>query len=133
MKYNKNELSFFEDPIFGDLFQPIMKSNSTMMRTDIIENEDSYEFKVDLPGVNKENITLNLEDGYLTISYKEEKTVEDTSKYLRKERYFGSQERSFYVGDIDLDRIEAKFENGVLEVILPKEKEEKTVKSIEIK
>ena len=133
MKYNKNELSFFEDPIFGDLFQPIMKSSSTMMRTDIIENEDSYEFKVDLPGVNKENITLNLEDGYLTISYKEEKTVEDTSKYLRKERYFGSQERSFYVGDIDLDRIEAKFENGILEVILPKEKEEKTVKSIEIK
>ena len=133
MKYNKNELSFFEDPIFGDLFQPIIKSNSTMMRTDIIENEDSYEFKVDLPGVNKENISLNLDDGYLTISYKEEKTVEDTSKYLRKERYFGSQERSFYVGDIDLERIEAKFENGVLEVILPKEKEEKSVKSIEIK
>ena len=124
MKY-KNELSFFEDPIFGDFFSPLAKTTSTMMRTDIIENEDSYEFKVDLPGVNKENISLDLNDGYLTIAYKEEKTKEDTSKYLRKERYFGSQERSFYVGDIDLNRIEAKFENGVLEVTLPKEKEEK--------
>ena len=133
MKY-KNELSFLEDPFFGDLLSPICKATPTMMRTDIIENEDSYEVKVDLPGVNKDNISIDLEDGYLTISYKEEKeNEEDTSKYLRKERYFGSQERSFYVGDIEIENVDAKFENGVLDIVLPKEKDDKVVKKIQIK
>lgn len=122
---------FFRDPFFN-------KKENKVMKTDIKENEKSYIINVDLPGYAKENIKLDITDGYLTITAKtDNKEEEIEEKYIRKERYFGECSRSFYVGEeIKEEDIEATFKNGTLKIELPKleEKElEKEVKYIEIK
>ncbi len=132
----KNELGFYEDPIFGDFFAPVFRhNNENMMKTDIKENDNNYEFIVDLPGVKKENISLDIVDGYLTIEYHEEHNEDEKNhgKFIRKERYYGSQSRSFYVGDIDKEKVDASYDNGVLKIYVPKEKETKEVKKITVK
>lgn len=94
------------------------------MRTDVRETENSYELDVDLPGFKKEEIQVELEDGYLTISASkgmEKKEDEKNSKYIRQERYSGSCSRSFYVGDnVTEQDIAAKFEDGILKLSIPK-------------
>ena len=132
----KNELGFYEDPIFGDFFAPVFRhGNENMMKTDIKENETNYEFAVDLPGVKKENISLDIEDGYLTIAYHEEHNDEEKNhgKFIRKERYYGSQSRSFYVGDIDSSKVDASYNNGVLKIFVPKEQIAKKSNKIAVK
>ena len=106
----------FSDPFFRE-------RESKIMKTDIREKEDAYLIDVDLPGFEKENIKMEIENGYLTIvattdTNKEEK---EDGKYVRKERYYGSCARSFYVGeDIVEDDIKASFRNGTLRVEVPK-------------
>lgn len=100
------------------------KRASKVMKTDVREHDDNYELVVDLPGFKKEEINLTLDDGYLSISAtkglnKEEKDKE--GKLIRQERYSGSMQRSFYVGEnLSEDKIKAKFENGVLKLNIPK-------------
>ena len=100
------------------------------MRTDVHEPDDPYEVDIDLPGFKKDEITLELQDGYLTVSAakgldKDEKTEKGT--LIRQERYAGSMQRSFYVGEqLTEEDIKAKFENGVLKLFIPK-KEAKAV------
>ncbi|MBR1635403.1 MAG: Hsp20/alpha crystallin family protein [Lachnospiraceae bacterium] len=95
-----------------------------LMKTDIKEKGNAFELAVNLPGVKKEDIQAELKDGYLTISAthgssKDEK--DDDGHYIRRERYFGSVSRSFYVGeDVTQDDIKAKYEDGVLTVDIPK-------------
>ena len=95
------------------------------MKTDIREKEGSYELDVDLPGFKKEDLKLQLENGYLTISAvrntkKDEK--DEKGKYIRQERYSGAVSRSFYVGEsITEEDIHAKFEDGILKLSIPKE------------
>ena len=97
------------------------------MKTDVKEHEDHYEVDIDLPGFKKEEIQLSLEGGYLTVSAAKglDKNQEDKKGTLiRQERYAGSLQRSFYVGEaLEEADIHAKFENGVLSLEIPKKEE----------
>ena len=100
------------------------------MKTDVRETEDGYELDIDLPGFKKDEVTAQLDNGYLTIQaskglVKEQK--DKKGKYIRKERYAGSMSRSFYVGDaITEEDVHAKYEDGILKLSVPK-KEAKAV------
>ena len=91
------------------------------MKTDVKETDEGYEVDVDLPGFNKDEIKLDLNNGYLTISTEKSLNKENKGKMLRQERYVGTMQRSFYVGEsITEEDIKAKFENGVLSLMIPK-------------
>ena len=114
------------DNFFGDHNPLFGKNGRNMMKTDIRETDDAkgYRLAVDLPGFKKEEISLDLKDGYLTISAEKglDKDEEDKKgRLLRQERYAGSCSRSFYVGDIKPEDVKAKYESGVLSVLVPKE------------
>ena len=97
---------------------------SHVMKTDIRELNNGYEVVVDLPGFTKDEVQATLENGYLTISAEKglDKDEEDKKgRILRQERYAGSCSRSFYVGDVKPEDIKAKYESGVLTVLVPKE------------
>lgn len=94
------------------------------MKTDIKESGNNYEIDIDLPGYKKEDVQAELKDGYLVITAKNESVSEDTSnkEYIRRERFYGTSSRSFYVGkDIKQEDISARFENGVLMLTVPKQ------------
>ena len=95
--------------------------NSNAFRTDILDEGDHFTLQAELPGFRKEDLQLELKDGVLTISARHEETNEEKN-YLCRERRYGSVSRSFNLEGIDEEGIRAKFENGVLELILPKEK-----------
>ena len=103
---------------------------ANMMKTDVKEQDDHYEVDIDLPGFKKDELSLELKNGYLMINAakgldKEEKE-EKTGKFVRRERYVGSMSRSFYVGeDIRQEDIHAKYESGVLRLSIPKQEEKK--------
>lgn len=137
---DREPLSFF-DGWFDD-FMPMfsrkeMKEFNSIMKTDVKETEKDYILDVDLPGFKKEDVNLNLENGYLTISAKREHKVDSENRkenFVRRERSFGQFSRSFYVGDVEQDEIEAHLENGILTIKLPKEEEKKAKSNrIEIK
>ena len=125
------------DDFFDDSF--FTRKEKNLMKTDIRELKDKYIVDVDLPGFNKKDISLSLDNGYLNIKAKTEKNDEhkDEGKYLHKERFYGECSRSFYVGEeVEEKNIKAEFKDGILKVELPKKeisKEEKTIKQIEIK
>ena len=120
---------FFNDP-FGMMNvsegrSPLYgKHAKNLMKTDIREKEDGYELAVDLPGFKKDEISIDLSNGYLTIQAAKglDKDEEDKKgKYIRKERYAGAMQRSFYVGEnLTQEDIKAKFENGILKLFVPK-------------
>ena len=120
-----------------DGFFPEFAYNSkAMMRTDIKENENEYLLDVELPGLNKDEVKISLDDGYLTIAAsKKENKEESNDKYIRKEIHTTKQARSFYVGNIDENKISASFENGILKINVPKQElpQPDTKKYIEIK
>lgn len=115
---------FFNDTNWLGYEPAYSKSTANLMKTDIKEQENSYEMKIDLPGFKKEDLKLQLKDGYLTIAaaHNENKDEKDKSgKVVRQERYTGSMQRSFYVGEtVKQSDITAKFENGVLALNIPK-------------
>ena len=91
---------------------------------------------MDVPGFDKKDISIEANDGYLTITA--EKNSEDEEKnenknYIRRERVYGKVERSFYLGDLDQDKIDAEFKNGILNIVVPKKEETSNKKRIEIK
>ncbi len=99
------------------------KNAGRMMKTDVKETEEGYELDVELPGFRKEEIKLELNSGYLTISTEKslEKKDEKKGKVLRQERYSGTMQRSFYVGgSLTEEDIKARYENGVLSLTIPK-------------
>ena len=124
--------SIFHEDLFDDLLNLTMpdfgevdrklygKHAARVMKTDVHEHEDHYEVDIDLPGFKKDEISLKLDGGYLTVSAakgldKDEKTK--AGKLISQERYAGAMERSFFVGeDITEEDIKAKFENGVLQL-----------------
>ena len=99
------------------------------MKTDIKEKKDKYLIDIDLPGYEKENIKMEISDGYLTVHASVNKEVDDEKekgKYVRKERYVGECSRSFYVGEnVKEEEIKAKFKNGTLTIEVPKKDEKK--------
>ena len=111
----------FRDPFFNE-------GESKLMKTDIKEKKDKYLIDIDLPGYDKDNIKIEIQDGYLTIhaSVNKENDEEEKGKYVRKERYAGECSRSFYIGDkIKEEDIKAKFKNGTLTLEIPKKEERK--------
>lgn len=97
------------------------KNAAHMMKTDVKETEEGYEVDVDLPGFTKEEIKLELNNGYLTIATEKSLNKENKGKMLRQERYVGTMQRSFYVGEnLTEEDIKAKYENGVLTLNIPK-------------
>ncbi len=114
-------LSFFDD-FFDDFFQPTTRQNNSM-RTDIIELENGYELEIDVPGFEKEDIKISLDNGYLTVEAKKEKVEEKKDvHYLKRERFLGTCARSFYVGEeIAVTDIVANYEKGTLKLFVPKE------------
>ncbi len=116
------------DDFFGSDFASMQNITPTLMRTDITENDDSFDLAIDLPGFSKENIQADIKDGYLTIEAKTSNETEDKDEngtYVRKERFSGSCNRTFFVGeDIEDEDISAKFADGVLNISIPKKKEE---------
>ena len=122
------------DDMFDDFFPPEPRGFGGMMKTDIHEKDGYYTLDVELPGYNKEDVTMDITGGYLTISAKHETSAEDKDakgNLIRSERSFGSCTRSFYVGDnIKGSDIKAKFNNGMLEVVVPSS-EKKAIESKE--
>ena len=131
---------FFTDPWFDDKeFKDMQKKlyghrAKNVMSTDVKEVENGYELEMDLPGFKKDEIKASVENGYLTISaargLDEDEKDKKSGKYIRRERYAGACERSFYVGEgISQDDIKASFQHGILKLFIPKEPE----KSVEEK
>lgn len=120
--------------LIGDMFRdPFFSENeSKIMRTDIKEKKDKYLIDIDLPGYEKENIKIELEDGYLTVHANRDTNNEEKEegKFVRKERYVGSCSRSFYVGDaVEIEDIKASFKNGTLKIEVPKKEMKKELSS----
>ena len=124
------------DEIFEDNF--FNKKEKNLMKTDIKEKKDKYTIEMDLPGFEKENIKLELNNGYLTITGKQETKIdEEEEKFVHKERFCGECTRTFFVGDnIKEEDIDAEFKNGILKIDIPKKNEKEEIpetKQIEIK
>ena len=103
------------------------KHANGLMKTDVRDNDGNYELDIDLPGFKKDEISLTLDNGYLVVGAAKalnEEEKDSKGKVLRQERYSGAMQRSFYVGDgLNETDVKAKFEDGVLSLIFPKEKE----------
>lgn len=126
--------SIFGEDLFDDFFDEFRapakpgfagaRPINGLMKTDVKETENGFELDIDLPGYGKEDVTAELKNGYLTISAT--KKTEDDEKdkkghYIRRERFYGSCSRSFFVGkDVTEEDIKAKFENGILKISVPK-------------
>ena len=114
----------FENEFFGKKNPLYGKHAKNMMKTDVRETDNSYEVDIDLPGFKKDEISVELKDGYLTISAAKglDKDQKDKNgSYIRRERYAGSMTRSFFVGNgITKEEVHAKYENGILMLSLPK-------------
>ena len=133
--------SIFNDNLFDDFFDfPFYDDKAdrkiqrklyghhagNLMKTDIKEKKDGYELEIDLPGFKKDEVKVELNNGYLTVSaakgLDEEEDDKKTGRYIRRERYAGSMSRSFYVGEnMKEEDIHAKYENGILTLDVPKE------------
>ena len=114
---------FMNFPVWGGRSPLYGKHAKNLMKTDVRETDGSYELDVDLPGFKKDELTVDLKDGYLTIAAAKglDKDEQDKKgKYIRQERYAGAMSRSFYVGDIRPEEVKCKYEFGVLRVTLPK-------------
>ena len=122
----RNSFDLFDD-FFDDSF--FTKKERSLMKTDIKEKKDKYVIDIDLPGFEKENINLSLNNGYLEISAKvekEDKNENDEEKYIHQERFYGECSRNFYVGDeITEEDIHAEFKNGILKIEVPKKEKAK--------
>lgn len=124
------------DDMFSDPF--FTKRESQIMKTDIKEKDGNYVLDIDLPGCDKKDIELELNDGYLTVSATVNHSIDNGSEkenYIHKERFYGKCSRSFYAGEnITEEDVKASFKNGILTVSFPKEtvKEQPDKKYIEI-
>ena len=125
---------FFEDDFFKKPFghlESFTGNAGELMRTDVKEDENSYELQMSLPGIDKKDIKASLKDGYMTINASTSKSndeKDDNDHYIRRERYQGSVSRSFYVGEaVKEEDIKAKYENGILTLTVPKKVEEPKV------
>ena len=138
--------SIFSDNFFDDFFEfPFIDDRAeknaerklyghhaaNLMKTDIKEFDDKYEVEIDLPGFKKDEISIELENGYLTVSAAKglDKDEEDKKgHYIRQERYAGSCERSFFVGDaVKQEDVKAEFKHGILKLFVPKKEAEKAI------
>ena len=116
--YNDKDMKKLEKKLYG-------RRGRNMMKTDIKERDDSYELEMDLPGFKKDEVKVALENGYLTISaakgLDEDEQEKKSGRYIRRERYAGACQRTFYVGeDVRQEDIKGEFKHGILKLTIPK-------------
>lgn len=117
---------FFDDKEMRNTEKKLYGNRAShLMKTDVKEQKDGYELIVDLPGFSKEEVKVALEDGYLTISaakgLDKDEQEKDTGRYIRRERYAGTCQRSFYVGEqVSQEEIKGQFKHGILRLFVPK-------------
>ena len=117
--------SFLSDPFraFDDMERSFFRNDMHEFRTDVTEDDNAYQISAELPGFKKEDINLDVEGDYLTISasHSEENEESDENKnYIKRERYYGSYSRSFDITGVDVDSIKAEYNDGILKIDLPK-------------
>ena len=139
----------FSENLFDDLFNDAFgrdmwnmdktlygKNAARIMKTDVHETEEGYELDVDLPGFTKDEVNVELKNGYLTIQAAKglDKDQSDKKgKYIRQERYAGACSRTFYVGEgVEPEDVTAKFENGILQLSIPKEAKKQLPKNTSV-
>jgi len=129
-----NLKDIFNDDFLDDVFG-LSTTRKNQLKCDLIENENDYELNVEIPGLNKEDIKISYEDSTLTISAEKKSNIDksDESKnYVHREIYYGSYTRSFTLENVDKDAIKATYNNGILNVTLPKKEVDTTKKYINI-
>lgn len=120
------DFPFFDDRTGNRIEKKLYGNHAkNLMKTDIKETENGYELEMDLPGFKKDEVTTELKDGYLTISaakgLDQDEQEKETGKYIRRERYAGACQRSFYVGEeITEEDIKGEFKHGILKLLIPK-------------
>ena len=121
-----NDYDFFDEAMHDFFPTFFVGKQQKYMRTDIKETEEGYWMEVELPGMDKKDIHLDWKDGYLTISVNKSEKEDGSKKenYIHRERSF-SCSRSYYIGDVEKETIKAKYENGILNVMIPKEARKK--------
>lgn len=129
--YDGDLFDAFSDSFFDNLFYGENQKN--IMKTDIIETKDEYEFRVELPGVKKEEVKIELNDGNMFVSYEKKNEEEKKDAYVMRERKVTKASRSYYLGrGYKEEDITAKFVDGILYINVPKEVEKKEKKYITV-
>lgn len=133
--YSNFNKPFFRDFFDSDFFPTLNRFKSISMKTDVKENEKEYILTAEMPGFEKSEIDIEVNNDILTIKGKrDEQYSEEKEGYLRKERNYGSFKRSFRLDNIKEDNITASYENGILQLVLPKNNlTQKNSKKIEIR
>ncbi len=122
---------YYLDDFFDNFLTVPEESN---MKCDIYEKDGNYHIEMDIPGFDKKDIQVECNKGYLTITAeKEQEERDEQKKYIRRERVYGKYKREFYLGDVQMDHIDAEFKDGILKITVPRKEEVETKTSIEIK
>ena len=119
-----------------DLFDSFFASEENALKCDIYEKDGVFHLLMDIPGFKKEEIQIESNKGNIIVTAEKESNKEEKDsdkKYLRRERIYGKFQRSFYLGNIEEDRIEASFVDGTLHIVVPKEEVRETKKFIEVR
>lgn len=125
---------YYLDSIFDNFMDGTQ--NFDVMKCDIYEQDGAYHIEVDIPGFQREEISVDCEDGYVTIQAEKKSSSseqDETKNYIKRERFYGKTVRKFYVGDVDQEEIQAEFKDGMLQLIVPKQEKLPSKRSIEIK
>jgi len=122
--------NFYLDDFFDDF---LTSRDNHRFKCDIYEKDNKYYIDMDAPGFSKENLTIEVDKGYLMVKLSKTNEEEDEKKnYIRRERTITEYQRSFYVGDIDDEKISASFKNGTINIVIPKNEIIETKKIINI-
>lgn len=127
--------NFYLDDIFEDMPRMPKVHDLHAMKCDVYEKDGNYNIEMDIPGYDKKDISIECEDGILTISAVKNNEVNEENedkKYIRRERVYGKITRSFSFADIDEDNISADFNNGILTIVIPKSQKQESKRIIEI-
>lgn len=122
---------FYLDSIFDGIMD---ESAVESMKCDIYEKDGFYHIEADIPGISKNEVIVECNDGYLTITAEKQEKYEETEgkNYIKQERFYGKVARKFYVGNVKENEIKATFKDGTLKIVIPKEEKEKSKKIIDI-
>ena len=127
---------YYLDSIFDDFMDDMETTRNPfdIMKCDIYEKDGAYHIEADVPGFKKEEIAVECEDGYITITAEKnsENEESDDRKYLKRERSYSKTTRKFYVGDIDSNEIKAEFKDGILNITVPKQEKLSNKKTVDI-
>ena len=104
-----------------DIFDTSFFKDTNIMKSDIYEQNENYVLEIDLPGFDKENVSIDYHNEYLTIKAVKKDNHDENDKYIKKERFYGEYKRTFYIGNLDESNIKANYNNGVLKIAFPKE------------